>query len=77
MSKDTVEAYLLMKDATIMTMSLKEIPNKILLPCMQYIEDPLEIKNIKIYNLVFELRESKREKNKTIVTYVFKGVTET
>ena len=55
MSKDIIEAHLLMKDVTIMTMSLKEIPNKILLPCMQYIEDPLEIKNVKIYNLVLSL----------------------
>ena len=77
MTKENIEAYLKFKDVTVMTMSLKEIPNKILLPCIQYIEDPLEIKNLKIYNLVFELRESRKEKNKTIVTYVFKGVTET
>ncbi len=77
MTKERTEAHLQIKGITVMTMSLKEIPYKILLPCMQYIEDPLEIKHIKIYNLVFELRESKKEKNKTIVTYVFKGVAET
>ncbi len=77
MDKEKTEAHLKIKDTTIMTMPLKEIPYKILLPCMQYIEDPLEIKHIKIYNLVFELRESRKEKNKTIVTYVFKGVSET
>ena len=76
-SKETIEAILRIKDAIIMTMPLKRISSKILIPCMQYIEDPLEIKNIRIYNLVFELRESRKEKNKTIVTYVFKGVSET
>ena len=77
MSQKNIEAHLKLKGITVIKMPLKEITSKIFLPCMQYIEDPLEIKNIKIYNLVFELSETRKEKNKTVVTYVFKGVTET
>ena len=39
MTKERTEAHLQIKGITVMTMSLKEIPYKILLPCMQYIED--------------------------------------
>ena len=75
-SKLTNEARLMFRDKCVMTQELTSIPNRINVPCLQYIDDPTNIPPIKIYNLVFEFKELKTEKNKNIIVYVFRGIEE-
>jgi len=69
-------ARLYFRNRCMLEKEITGIPMKITLSSIQYIDDPTRIPNLKVYQLVFEIFEIKQEKDKTIVNYKFKGITE-
>ncbi|RLF22269.1 MAG: hypothetical protein DRN15_09385 [Thermoprotei archaeon] len=70
------EARLMFRHVCVETRELDDIPVRINLPCLQYISDPLEIPPVKVYNLVFELKEIRTEENVNVIVYRFMGIEE-
>ncbi|RLG43583.1 MAG: hypothetical protein DRN81_06240 [Thermoproteota archaeon] len=70
------EARLMFRHVCVETRELDDIPVRINLPCLQYINDPLEIPPVKVYNLVFELKEIRTEDDVNVIIYRFMGIEE-
>ena len=74
--KAKYEGRLMFNNVCVEIRELDDVPIRINLPCLQYISDPLNIPPIKVYNLVFELKEIKPDEDANIVIYRFMGIEE-